>query len=85
MAVVRMKWSAGGSGASDSFLLACRFFDKECAGWLEAEDLEEIAYMVSDSVSRKFYKACTPDKLDRLGGFYGPVVHDNASPLKVAT
>ena len=38
----------------DPFLLACRFFDKECAGYLDADDLEEIAFMVSDGISREF-------------------------------
>lgn len=43
--------SEGGSG--DPFLLACRFFDRECAGHLDADDLEEIVFMVSDSISRE--------------------------------
>ena len=41
----------GSSG--DPFLLACRFFDPECAGYLDADDLEEIAFMVSDGISRE--------------------------------
>ena len=45
------KSSTGGSG--DPFLLACRFFDRECAGYLEADDLEEITFMVSDGISRE--------------------------------
>ena len=45
---------AGITGHQDSFLLACRFFDRDCAGWLEADDLEEIAYMVSTNVSREY-------------------------------
>ena len=43
--------SEGVSG--DPFLLACRFFDRECAGHLDADDLEEIVFMVSDSISRE--------------------------------
>ena len=43
--------SEGVSG--DPFLLACRFFDRECAGHLDADDLEEIVFMVSDSMSRE--------------------------------
>ncbi|KAK9859788.1 hypothetical protein WJX84_005175, partial [Apatococcus fuscideae] len=43
----------GVASDQDSFLLACRFFDRDGAGWLEAEDLEEIAYMVSNNVSRR--------------------------------
>ena len=44
--------SCGGS-SGDPFLLACRFFDRECAGYLAADDLEEIAFMSSDGISRK--------------------------------
>ena len=44
--------SSGGS-SGDPFLLACRFFDRECAGYLAADDLEEIAFMSSDCISRK--------------------------------
>lgn len=39
--------------SADSFLLACRFFDRECAGYLAADDLEEIAFMSSDGISRE--------------------------------
>jgi len=45
------KSSTEGSGYP--FLLACRFFDRECAGYLEADDLEEITFMVSDGISRE--------------------------------
>ena len=34
-------------------LLACRFFDAECAGYLEAEDLEEILFMTAGGASRE--------------------------------
>ena len=34
-------------------LLACRFFDRKCAGYLETEDLEEVLYMTSADVSRE--------------------------------
>ncbi len=40
-------------GSGEPFLLACRFFDRECAGYLEADDLEEITFMVSDGISRE--------------------------------
>ena len=39
------------AGVSEHLLTACRFYDRECAGYLSDEDLEEIAYMVSDSLS----------------------------------
>jgi len=42
-------------GSGDPFLLACRFFDRDCAGYLEADDLEEITFMVSDGISREYY------------------------------
>ena len=35
------------------FLLACRYFDRDLAGYIEAGDLEEILVMVSDNVSSK--------------------------------
>ncbi|DBB00253.1 TPA: hypothetical protein ACH3X1_014082 [Trebouxia sp. C0004] len=44
-------------GSGDPFLLACRFFDRECAGYLEADDLEEITFMVSDGISRTWNTA----------------------------
>lgn len=43
--------AAPAAGVSEHLLAACRFYDRECAGYLEDEDLEEIAYMVSDSLS----------------------------------
>ncbi|KAL3155440.1 hypothetical protein ABBQ38_010996 [Trebouxia sp. C0009 RCD-2024] len=48
------EWGKSSEGTSaDSFLLACRFFDRECAGYLAADDLEEIAFMSSDGISRR--------------------------------
>lgn len=44
--------SASDAASVDTFVQACRFFDRECAGYLDADDLEEIAFMVSDSISR---------------------------------
>ena len=35
------------------FVLACRYFDRDLAGYIEAGDLEEILVMVSDNVSSK--------------------------------
>ena len=35
----------------EPFYTACRIFDKECAGHLMAEDLEELAFMVANNVS----------------------------------
>ena len=45
--------SSSEAASGDSFLQACRFFDRECIGYLDADDLEEIAFMVSDGISRK--------------------------------
>jgi hypothetical protein len=46
---------AAAQGQRESFLLACRWFDRECAGYLEADDLEEILFMVSDDVSSELW------------------------------
>ena len=35
------------------FALACRFFDRDLAGYIEADDLEEILVMVSDAIPRE--------------------------------
>jgi len=40
-------------GPSEPLLLACRYFDTECAGYLETDDLEEILYMTNSDVSRE--------------------------------
>lgn len=39
------------AGKAECLLTACRFFDRELAGYLADEDLEEIGYMVCDSMS----------------------------------
>ncbi len=39
------------AGKVENLLTVCRFFDRELAGYLADEDLEEIGYMVSDSMS----------------------------------
>lgn len=39
------------TGKLENLLTACRFFDRELAGYLADDDLEEIAYMVCDSMS----------------------------------
>ena len=44
------------AGASEGqweepMLVACRWFDRELAGYIAGEDLEEIAFMVSDGMS----------------------------------
>ena len=38
-------------GQAEPLSVACRWFDRECAGYLEGEDLEEIIFMVSDAIS----------------------------------
>ena len=45
--------SSSEAASGDTFLQACRFFDRECIGYLDADDLEEIAFMISDGISRK--------------------------------
>ncbi|PRW20657.1 SWI SNF-related matrix-associated actin-dependent regulator of chromatin subfamily A 1 isoform X1 [Chlorella sorokiniana] len=45
--------ASAANGVNENLLTACRFYDRDCAGYLADEDLEEIAYMVSDSLSRK--------------------------------
>ena len=74
MPVATIMCCAGYSAGADSFLLACRFFDKDCAGWLEAEDLEEIAYMVCSSISREACIAISPVLFGYLR------LYDNAKP-----
>lgn len=44
---------AAAGPAGEGLLTACRYFDRECAGYLLDEDLEEIAYMVSEDLSRE--------------------------------
>lgn len=46
--------AAAAAGVSENLLTACRFYDRECAGYLADEDLEEIAYMVSDNLSSEW-------------------------------
>lgn len=46
--------ASAAAGLSENLLTACRFYDRECAGYLADEDLEEIAYMVSDSLSSEW-------------------------------
>jgi hypothetical protein len=48
--------AAGRQAGPDSLFLACRFFDRNCVGYLDADDLEEILYMVSPAVSSE----CNP-------------------------
>ena len=38
-------------GQAEPLSVACRWFDRECAGYLEGDDLEEIFFMVSDAIS----------------------------------
>ena len=50
------KISESPAGASEGqweepMLVACRWFDREMAGYIAGEDLEEIAFMVSDGMS----------------------------------
>lgn len=45
--------AAAPTGYVENLLTACRYYDRDLAGYLADEDLEEIAYMVSDTHSRK--------------------------------
>lgn len=40
------------AAAEDPFLAVCRWFDRECAGYLRAEDVEEILLHCCDFLSR---------------------------------
>jgi len=40
------------AGNGDTLGLAARFFDRNCAGVLEGDDLEEIAFMTAPPISR---------------------------------
>lgn len=40
--------------APEPLLSVCRFFDERCAGYLEAEDIEEILYMVAPDISSEY-------------------------------
>ena len=50
---------AGASGGQweEPMLVACRWFDRELAGYIAGEDLEEIAFMVSDGMSSQSTRA----------------------------
>jgi len=56
-------------GVVENLLTACRFFDRELAGYVADDDLEEIAYMVSDSLSSecRCKSPCMP-----AGAHYSP-------------
>ncbi|GIL55898.1 hypothetical protein Vafri_11330, partial [Volvox africanus] len=45
--------AASAGVVSEPFLAVCRMFDERCAGYIEADDLEEIIYMTADEVSRE--------------------------------
>lgn len=48
-----LRWmSTAIAGNGDTLGLAARFFDRNCAGVLEGDDLEEIAFMTAPPVSR---------------------------------
>ncbi len=46
--------------APDPFLAVCRWFDRECASYLRAEDVEEILLYTSDFLSRARLPAALP-------------------------
>ena len=45
--------AAAAKAPEEPLFVACRFFDRECTGYIEGEDLEEILFMVSDAISRE--------------------------------
>lgn len=45
--------AAAAKPPDEPLFVACRFFDRECTGYIEGEDLEEILFMVSDAISRE--------------------------------
>ena len=59
---------AGASGGrwEEPVLVACRWFDRELAGYIAGEDLEEIAFMVSDGMSSQSACPSLAVLLDRL-------------------
>ncbi|KAL4450685.1 hypothetical protein ABPG77_001041 [Micractinium sp. CCAP 211/92] len=56
------------AGKVENLLTVCRFFDRELAGYLADEDLEEIGYMVCDSMSRKAIQSLV-DAVTKRGKF----------------
>ncbi|GAB4821065.1 hypothetical protein N2152v2_008111 [Parachlorella kessleri] len=60
--------AAGDSSGGDPLLLCCRYFDRECAGYLLDEDLEEVAYMVAQDLSRKRIQSLV-DAVTKRGKF----------------
>ena len=65
-------------GGGDFLQLACRFFDSGCAGYIDGEDLEDIFYMVSDSISSAWTHAlcfmCCRTVMLRSDGVYVNVI-----------
>ena len=41
------------SARQDSFVEACRWYDRHCAGYLRDDDLEDIAFLTMDAPSRE--------------------------------
>ncbi|KAL4433711.1 hypothetical protein ABPG75_000152 [Micractinium tetrahymenae] len=60
--------AAAPAGKVEHLLTACRYFDRELAGYLADEDLEEIGYMVSDNMSRKAIQSLV-DAVTKRGKF----------------
>ncbi|BDA43873.1 probable cell division cycle and apoptosis regulator protein 1 [Coccomyxa sp. Obi] len=60
--------AAAAKPPEEPLFVACRFFDRECTGYIEGEDLEEILFMVSDAISRKRVQALV-DAVIKRGRF----------------
>lgn len=55
--------AAAAKAPEEPLFVACRFFDRECTGYIEGEDLEEILFMVSDAISREHLLLLKTDTL----------------------
>lgn len=44
--------AAPAAPGGDPFLAVCRWWDRECAGYLRAEDVEEVLLFTADTISR---------------------------------
>ncbi|CAL8469862.1 g9404 [Coccomyxa elongata] len=67
-AAVQQPPAAAAKPPEELLFVACRFFDRECTGYIEGEDLEEILFMVSDAISRKRVQALV-DAIIKRGRF----------------
>eukprot|EP00884_Botryococcus_braunii_P009599 jgi/Botrbrau1/18640/Bobra.0367s0076.1 len=50
---VKVAGGSGGGRRREPFLLACRWFDRECAGYLAEQDLEDLLLMTCPTLTRR--------------------------------